>query len=70
MIVADINQADGESVASENPSNLVFHKTNVTSAQDWKSVIDAAFSRFGRLDILVNNAGTTYRNKVRYLVWG
>ena len=40
---------------------------DVTSAEDWKGVIDTAFSRFGRLDVLVNNAGTTYRNKVRYL---
>lgn len=67
MIVADINQKGGEAVAAKNPSNLVFQKMDVTSAADWKSVIDTAFSRFGRLDILVNNAGTTYRNKVRYL---
>lgn len=35
----------------------------MTKADEWKAVIDLAFSRFGRLDILVNNAGTTYRNK-------
>lgn len=64
MIVGDINVSGGEAVASQNPNNVLFQKMDVTSAADWKTVIDLAFSKFGRLDILVNNAGTTYRNKV------
>ena len=34
-----------------------FKKQDVTEAQQWKSVLDAAISRWGRLDVLVNNAG-------------
>lgn len=64
MIVADINTDGGEKVAALNPANLIFQRVDVTQVDDWKAVIDTAFSKFGRLDILVNNAGTTYRNKV------
>ncbi|KAL1961895.1 hypothetical protein VTN77DRAFT_928 [Rasamsonia byssochlamydoides] len=63
VILTDINVEAGEKVAASNPENLVFQKQDVTSAEDWKVVIDLAFSKFGRLDILVNNAGTSYRNK-------
>ncbi|KAL1999416.1 hypothetical protein VTN02DRAFT_4531 [Thermoascus thermophilus] len=63
VILTDINVEGGEKVAAQNPANLVFQKQDVTKADEWKAVIDLAFSRFGRLDILVNNAGTTYRNK-------
>ncbi|KAK5724952.1 hypothetical protein LTS12_027505 [Elasticomyces elasticus] len=63
VVVADINVEGGQNVASKNPANLVFQKTDVTKAEDWKAVVDLAFSKFGRLDVLVNNAGTTYRNK-------
>ncbi|RJE23220.1 hypothetical protein PHISCL_04424 [Aspergillus sclerotialis] len=63
VIVGDINISGGEAVASQNPNNVFFQKMDVTKAADWKTVIDLAFDRFGRLDILVNNAGTTYRNK-------
>lgn len=65
VIVADINTEGGEKVASQNPANLIFQRVDVTQAEEWKTVTDLAFSKFGRLDVLVNNAGTTYRNKVR-----
>ncbi|KAL4753224.1 hypothetical protein BDW72DRAFT_41375 [Aspergillus terricola var. indicus] len=63
VIVADINAAGGESVAAQNPENLVFQKVDVTSPSDWAAVVETAVTKFGKLDILVNNAGTTYRNK-------
>lgn len=63
VIVADINTEGGEKVASQNPANLIFQRVDVTQAEEWKTVTDLAFSKFGRLDVLVNNAGTTYRNK-------
>ncbi|KAL4985085.1 hypothetical protein BDW68DRAFT_5360 [Aspergillus falconensis] len=65
VIVADINTAGGESVAAQNPENIVFQKVDVTSPSDWAAVVETAVTKFGKLDILVNNAGTTYRNKVR-----
>ena len=32
---------------------------DVTSEDDWCSVVDQAGSKYGKLDILVNNAGMT-----------
>ncbi|CAG8388032.1 unnamed protein product [Penicillium salamii] len=63
VIVADINVEGGEKVASQNASNLIFQRMDVTQESDWNAVLDLAFSQFGRVDVLVNNAGTSYRNK-------
>ncbi|PLB51964.1 oxidoreductase [Aspergillus steynii IBT 23096] len=63
VIIADINADGGQKVAAQDPDHLLFQATDVTSAEDWKAVVDTAFEKFGRLDVLVNNAGTTYRNK-------
>ncbi|KAI9367741.1 hypothetical protein BJX61DRAFT_527107 [Aspergillus egyptiacus] len=63
VIIADINTEGGEKVASSNADSLVFQRVDVTSVDDWKTVVDLAFSKFGRLDVLINNAGTSYRNK-------
>ncbi|CAI7659033.1 unnamed protein product [Penicillium bialowiezense] len=63
VIVADINVEGGEKVASQNPSNLIFQRMDVTQESDWTAVLDLALAKFGRVDVLVNNAGTSYRNK-------
>ncbi|ODM21181.1 hypothetical protein SI65_04234 [Aspergillus cristatus] len=63
VVITDINAEGGQNVASQNPSSLIFQKQDVTNPEDWKTVINLAFEKFGRLDVLVNNAGTTYRNK-------
>ncbi|THC92074.1 hypothetical protein EYZ11_008455 [Aspergillus tanneri] len=63
VILADINVEGGQKVAAQNPANLIFQQMDVTKADDWMTVVELAFSKFGRLDVLVNNAGTTYRNK-------
>jgi NAD(P)-dependent dehydrogenase (short-subunit alcohol dehydrogenase family) len=62
VVLGDLNAEGGERVASTN-SSLKFVKADVTSAADWKALVDAAKTTFGRLDIVVNNAGTSYRNK-------
>lgn len=36
---------------------------DVTKSSDWKSAIETAIQKWGKVDILVNNAGTSYRNK-------
>lgn len=64
VIVTDINVDGGEKVAAQNPFNLIFQRQDVTQEADWNTVLDLAFSKFGRVDVLVNNAGTSYRNKV------
>ena len=64
MLVCDINEEDGQKVAAEMPQRMVFRKLNVTSSEDWKSVVGNAIGEYGRVDCLVNNAGTSYKNKV------
>jgi NAD(P)-dependent dehydrogenase (short-subunit alcohol dehydrogenase family) len=63
VLVCDINQAGGEETVKANPSQLAFHKMDVTKSADWKAAMDAAMQKWGKVDILVNNAGTSYRNK-------
>lgn len=53
-VVSDITKAGG---------TALFIKMDVTKAADWKTAVDGAVSRFGKIDILVNNAGWTYRRK-------
>ena len=65
MLISDINASGGERIASTNPSAIAFVKADVTSAADWKTVVETCVRKYGRVDVLVNNAGTSYRNKVR-----
>ena len=48
QVEADINASGGE---------CLFVRLDVTIEADWREVVGAAVSRFGRLHILVNNAG-------------
>ena len=57
VVLADLNEADGEAVAGAIGEAAVFMRLDVTDEENWKSVIAATMARFGRLDILVNNAG-------------
>jgi NAD(P)-dependent dehydrogenase (short-subunit alcohol dehydrogenase family) len=60
IIVADVVEQEGGQVAAEiaaGGGEALFVRTDVTSEDDWKQVVDTAVERFGRLDILVNNAG-------------
>ena len=57
VVVADMNEADGQAVAAAIGDNAVFMRLNVTDEDNWKTVIADTVEKFGRLDILVNNAG-------------
>lgn len=57
VVVADLNEEDGQAVARDIGENAIFLKLNVTDEDNWKSVISATVEAFGQLDILVNNAG-------------
>ena len=64
MVIADINMTGGQAVAATMPDAIKFHQTDVSKEKDWKDLIGAVLSEYGRVDCLVNNAGTTYPNKV------
>ncbi|OBT54684.1 hypothetical protein VE04_07726 [Pseudogymnoascus sp. 24MN13] len=58
VVVADLDDAKGESVAAAQPQgSAVFIQGDVTSEADWRKALDLAISSFGRLDVVVNNAG-------------
>ena len=57
VVVADLNEKDGQAVAAAIGDAAVFMRLDVTDEDNWRAVIAATVERFGRLDILVNNAG-------------
>jgi len=57
VVVADLNEADGQAVAEAIGDSAIFLRLDVTDEEGWKSVIATTLETFGRLDILVNNAG-------------
>src|SRR5262245_61946282 len=64
VIVADIDAARADRVAAvivaaDGKARSV--RTDVSSAEAVRAMIDAAVSTFGGLDVLINNAGFTHR---------
>lgn len=57
VVIADLNEADGEALASEIGDAAVFMQLNVADEDNWKTVVAATVEKFGGLHILVNNAG-------------
>lgn len=56
VVVADINAAAGEAVASEIPGAIAI-ATDVTDEEQVKRLVAQTVEQFGRLDIVVPNAG-------------
>ncbi|WP_144513404.1 SDR family NAD(P)-dependent oxidoreductase [Bacillus sp. FJAT-22090] len=62
VIATDVQFDLLETVVKEiktNGGDAIAIKHNVTSADDWKVVVETAVKEFGKVDILVNNAGIT-----------
>ncbi len=57
VIVADINEDGGRSVAKDLGNQGHFIRADVSNAEDMKGLIEGAIAHFGGLDIIVNNAG-------------
>lgn len=57
VVLADLNEADGQAAAEAIGDNALFLRLDVTDEENWKSVVATTLERFGRLDVLVNNAG-------------
>jgi 3alpha(or 20beta)-hydroxysteroid dehydrogenase len=57
VVLADILDTDGESVARELGDQARYVRLDVTSEADWAAAVDTAVSSYGKLDALVNNAG-------------
>lgn len=60
VVIADILEEGGKHLEAEIKAaggEAMFVRTDVTSEEDWKHVVEATVSQFSKLDILVNNAG-------------
>jgi len=57
VVIADLNEEKGSSLANELGENAIFIKTNVASEEDMQAAVDAAVDQFGGLQITVNCAG-------------
>ena len=63
VVVVDLNEEAGTRVAGEIGGRAIFHKADVSVADDVEGMVWAAERQWGGVDILVNNAGFTHRNK-------
>lgn len=62
VIIADIAKEKGEALAQNIGANALFQKTDVTSDDDLKNVVNLAIQEFGRLDFIINIACTYLDN--------
>ncbi len=57
VVLTDVNDADGEALASDLGDKASYCHADVSSDADCQAMIDHAEKHFGKLDILFNNAG-------------
>jgi 3-oxoacyl-[acyl-carrier protein] reductase len=63
VVIADLNGAGAERVASAIGACAIAVQVDVTKRDDVARMIAATVSAFGGIDVLVNNAGYTHRNQ-------
>ena len=56
VVIADLDEAAGESLAAELGAATAFVRTDVGDRASIEAVVDAAVDRFGALDVMYNNA--------------
>ena len=67
VVIADINDSDGQELAAQCGPKAWFHHADVADAADVDALVDAAVDRCGRLDIMVNNAGISSKMHKSFL---
>lgn len=63
VLLADLNQADGEAVADALP-RAIFQRADVTSREECRALVGRAEREWGGVDILINNAGVQHVSPV------
>ena len=59
VVLTDILEEEGSTLAAEISGDAQFQKLDVTSEGDWEKLVAVTLSAFGRGDILINNAGVS-----------
>jgi NAD(P)-dependent dehydrogenase (short-subunit alcohol dehydrogenase family) len=62
VLIADIDEATGKSVAAEIGGGAQAFGLDVTSESSWQAAVEQATGAWGKVDILVNNAGIAGRS--------
>src|SRR5882762_5657203 len=57
VVIADVLEREGRTLADELGDHAVFFRLDVTSEKDWAATVAAAENAFGPVSVLVNNAG-------------
>src|SRR2546426_12605501 len=57
VVIADVLEQEGRTVADELGDHAIFSRLDVTSDRDWAATVAAAEDAFGPVSVLVNNAG-------------
>jgi len=67
VVLADVDTARGEELASKLRGSTLFKRTDVANAEDVQALIDFAVARFGGLHVMFNNAGISGARHERFL---
>ena len=67
VVIADLNDHDGEQLSNECGSQACFRHVDVAVAEDVRALAQAAVDRFGGLDVMVNNAGISSKMHKSFL---
>jgi 3alpha(or 20beta)-hydroxysteroid dehydrogenase len=64
VVAADVLDEDGKALADELGDRVRFVHLDVTSEDEWQSVVEQTERELGKVDVLVNNAGILKFNAV------
>jgi 3alpha(or 20beta)-hydroxysteroid dehydrogenase len=62
VVLADVVDGDGKDVAAEIGGQ--YHHLDVSSPEEWDTVVADIVATHGRLDVLINNAGILRNNRI------
>ncbi len=66
VVVVDILDVDGRSVATALGAPATFHACDITDEAAWIALIDAVVAQHGRVDVLVNNAAILHMGSIEH----
>jgi 3alpha(or 20beta)-hydroxysteroid dehydrogenase len=64
VVAADVLDDDGKTLADELGDRVRFVHLDVTSEEEWQSVVEQTERELGKVDVLVNNAGILKFNEI------
>lgn len=67
VVVADIDEESGKALADRLGEHAVFHRTDVSEADQVEALVAATVEQHGGLHVLINNAGVPGRLIPRFL---